>query len=107
MVGQSVVISTTTSGAVALVAAVPGTKIVVTGYVIVSAGTVNVTFKSATTALTGAMPLVANSVVSAPLSRSQGVHCGWFETAANEALNIVCDATVGVYGHIKYELEAA
>lgn len=101
----SAVISVTSSGANTLVAAVPGFRITVTGYVLISAGTVDVTFKSSTTTnLSGAMPLTAQAGASAPLAWSFGRREGWFTTAVGELLNLNLSAAVGVYGHLTYEL---
>lgn len=99
-------ISVNTAADNELVAAVTGKKIRVTSYVIMAAGTVNATFKSATTALTGAFPLVAQAGISAPFCppvASFGPN-GYFETARGEALNLTLDAGTLVAGHLTYEL---
>lgn len=89
------------SGGVTLVAAVPGFEIRVVSYTLVSAGTVNVTFRSAATPLTGAMPLVANSGL-APVAAGDS---SLFETTFGEALTLLGSAAVGVFGHLTYYLD--
>jgi len=80
-----------------------GRSIKVLSYVIVANGTVGVAFRSNTTALTGAMPLVVNSGVASPMSSpAQGP---LFQTNANEALNINLSTNVSVFGHLSYYLE--
>lgn len=91
------VISTSSSGDTSVVAAVASKKIRVLAYVFQCAGAVDVTFRSATTALTGAMPNVANTGVSAAFSPA-----GHFETAVNTVLNINLSAAIGVRGHLAY-----
>jgi hypothetical protein len=78
-------------------AAGAGVKIRVLSYVIVSGGTGNARFESAAggTALTGIMPLVANTGVSAGFNPA-----GWFETADNALLNL--EATADMDGHLTY-----
>ena len=97
---QFALIDTATSGNNTLVAAVTGKKIRVTGFVAVGAGTVNIAFQSGAggTALTGAMPLGANTSVVAPHNPS-----GWFETAAAALLNLNLSAAIGVRGFLKYQ----
>lgn len=106
---RSAAISASTNGSNTLVAA-PAShqKIVVLGYVIIAAGTVNATFKSSTTtALTGALPLVAQAGVSAPVTppTPSGRPHGWFACAPGEALTLALDAGVLVAGHLVYELQ--
>jgi len=80
-------------------AAGAGVKIRVTSLFVVSAGTVNVRFESgaAGTALTGQMPLVANSGFVLPYNPN-----GWFETADNALLNMELSAAIGVDGSFQY-----
>ena len=94
---QFAVIDEASSGDNLLVAAVADRKIRVLNYVLVSAGTVNATFRSGTTPISGAMPLVANAGISSPHSDR-----GLFETAVNTALNLNLSAAVGVRGHLTY-----
>ena len=74
-----------------------GNKIRVLSYVLVAGGTTTARFESGAggTALTGVMPLVANSGVSAPFSP-----VGHFETGANAALSL--EATGDIDGHVTY-----
>lgn len=82
-----------------IVAAKSGHSIRVKNYTIIAAGAVNVTWKSNTTALSGAMPLIANSG-AAPSAGGDG-HI--LDTADGEALKLTLDAAVQVSGHICYE----
>lgn len=85
------------SGTTELVAGVSGSKIRVLGYVLSATGALAVTFKSAVTALTGAMPAAANGVIPGSYSP-----VGHFETADGEALNLT--TTGDVDGHLVYQL---
>jgi hypothetical protein len=104
----SVAISAASSGDNTLIAAVTGRRIVVTGYVLISSGTVNAAFKSgASTALTGAFPLTAQAGASAaPWSGAGTRKVGWFATSSSEALVLNLSGAVGVYGHLTYEVVA-
>lgn len=88
------------SADVALVAAVTGKKIRVLQYTIVSGGTVGLRFTNGSggAALTGVMPLVANSGVASP-------YCpvGLFETSITTALWFDVDAAITIYGHLTYQ----
>ncbi len=98
-----VAISASSSGNNTLVSADSTRKIKVQSYVIVAAGTVNVTFKSGSNNLSGAMPLVANSgVASPPVKPTDG---SYFQTNANEALILNLSDAVAVTGHLSYYLE--
>ena len=96
-------INAASSGNNEIVAAVSGKKIKVVSYLIVAAGTVTATWKSASTALSGAIPLVANSGAAAAPDGEYGGH--WLETARGEALNLVLSGAIAVTGHISYALE--
>ncbi len=76
-----------------------GIKIRVLSVFLVAAGTVVVRFESAAggTALTGEMPLVANSGFVLPFNPG-----GWFETADNALLNLELGGAVGVDGCVTY-----
>lgn len=90
-------ISTSTSGA-SLVAAVTGKKIQVMAAFIMAAGDVDVTLNSASTALTGALPMaVDGNGFVLPF-------CGvpWIETVAGEALTVTLGAAVGIAGCLVY-----
>jgi hypothetical protein len=95
------VISENTAADHEIVAAVAGKKIKVTSYTLIGAGAVSVTWKSAAAALSGAMPLAANSQLTAHASGQRGV----LETVAGEALNLTLSGGVLVAGHLTYELE--
>lgn len=82
-----------------IVAAVSGKKIRVLSYTLNAAGGANTcTWKSATTALSGAMDIGDNVSVSADCG------AGLMETAAGEALNLALTAATLVAGHITYIL---
>jgi hypothetical protein len=95
------VVDAAASGNNTLVAAVTGKRIRVTALLLVSAGTVNATFQSGAggTALTGAMPLVANAQINVP-----GIPHGMFETAVGALLNLNLSAAIAVRGFLKYVL---
>lgn len=93
------VINRATSGdGTAVVAAVPTKKIRVTQYTLVCAGSVTVTWKSATAGpITGAMPFGASGGVSTPEAPR-----GLFETVAGEGLVLNLGGAVQVSGHGQY-----
>lgn len=96
-------ISASSSGDNAVVAGVTSKKIKVLSVALVSSGTVSVKWRSNTTDLSGAMPLVANSGFVLPASSpGQG---NYFETVAGQALNINLSGAVAVSGHISYYVE--
>jgi hypothetical protein len=97
-------ISASSSGDNTVVSADATRRIRVLSYVVVSAGTVNVAWKSgAGTSLSGAMPLVANTGVASPIGTPSG---GWLlETATNQALVLNLSAAIAVTGHLSYFLE--
>jgi len=97
----SVAINHNTSGDNTLVAAVAGKKIRVLSCFMIAAGTVSARFESGAggTALTGQMPLIANSGFTANYNSA-----GWFETAAGAALNLELSAAIGVHGVLNYDL---
>lgn len=99
-----VIINASTSGDNQLLAAQTGLKIRVVSLFLVSAGTVSVRFESGAdgTALTGQMPLVANTGFVLPFNPT-----GWFETAADVLLNLELSAAVGVHGSFSYVAVAA
>lgn len=100
---QFAVVSENTAADNAIVAAAgAGLKIKVVSYVLVASAAVSVTWKSATTALTGAMALAANGGISAVGQPSAHL----FQTADNEALNLTNSGAVQVSGHITYFVEA-
>jgi hypothetical protein len=95
------VIDENTLGQKEIVAAVTGTKIVVVHWNLMSAGTQNAKWQSASTDITGTYPLVANVGVAPP----QHVEGYALRTSAGEALNLNLSANVQVGGYILYHLE--
>lgn len=93
------VINASASGDNTLVAAVTSKKIRVLAAFLVAAGTVNTRFESGAggTALTGQMPLVANTGFVLPFCPA-----GWFETASNTLLNLELSAAIAVHGSLVY-----
>jgi hypothetical protein len=68
------------------------------GYVLISDGTVDATWQSDTTPLTGAFHLTLSGVpLVLPFSP-----IGWFETASGKALNLNMSDDVSVTGHLAY-----
>jgi hypothetical protein len=97
----SAAVSATADGANEIVAAQgAGKKIRVLGYVIVASATNGVKWQSGSTDKSGVMPFGANGGASAPLSTDPEVF--WFETAANEALNLNNGTGVDTFGHVTY-----
>jgi len=94
---RSVVVNKSASGANELVAAVTGAIIRVTQVALVAAEAVTVTFKSATTAITGPMAWGANVPF---IDRSAQQNRGLFATAPGEALNMDLGAAKAVGGYI-------
>jgi hypothetical protein len=94
---QHGIITASASGNTQVVAAQSGKKILVIAYTLLSNGTVNVKFQSATTDISGLKYLIANTgLVCGDLEK------GWFETAAGEALNINLSGNVAVGGELVY-----
>lgn len=94
------VINAAGAGNNTLVAAVTGKKIRVLAFAMVSGGIVTATFQTAAggTALTGAIPMAANTQVTAPYSPD-----GHFETAASALLNLSLGGAVQVSGWLVYQ----
>lgn len=84
-----------------LVAAVTGQVVEVISYNMVAAGAVTAQFKSAATALTGAMSMITGVPNAAD---SGDIRSPLFQTAKGEALNLVLGGTVQVSGHMLVEL---
>lgn len=91
-------ISVSSSGNNEIVPLVAGRRIKVIAAILVSAGTVSVKFRSASTDLSGAMPLIANSGFVIPES-----FVGWVVTEPGEALNLHLSGAVQVSGMLVYE----
>ena len=80
-----------------IVAAVTGAKIRVLSYMLAADGTTTLTWKSGSTALSGAVPASAGLPIS-----QHGIH-GLVETAENEALVLSSSGEgVAVAGHLTY-----
>jgi hypothetical protein len=96
---QRVAISAALNGNNTLVAAVAGRRIRVLGAVLVAAGIVAPKFQTGAggTDLTGAMPMVANGVLTLPFNPE-----GWCETAVNTLLNLNLSAAIAVTGVLTY-----
>lgn len=98
--GEPWYVAVNTSGAntATLKAAVSGKEIVVTSYSLTTpngASDCNVTFQSDATAISGIMPLVAETTINS----AEGA-VGLFRTVKGEALKITKSANVDVDGHI-------
>lgn len=95
-------ISAASSGDNTIISAVADQKIRVLMVIIMSGGTVNATFQSGAsgTALTGAMPLIANVGFSSGYSE-----IGHFETGFGELLNLSLSGSTQVSGWIVYQLK--
>lgn len=91
------VISCSSSGNNEIVAAVATKKIRVLNYSVISNGTVNAKWRSASTDKSGLLYLIANVGASPAYSP-----VGQFETVAGEALNINLSGAVAIGGHLTY-----
>lgn len=90
-------ISTSSSGATEIVAAVTDKKIRVIAAALMANGTVNVKWQSAATDKTGLAYLVVNTGYVLPFNP-----VGWFQTAVSEALNINLSGAQAVGGQLVY-----
>jgi hypothetical protein len=98
-------IDTATSGDNTLVTPPAGKQIVVVQYTLIAAGAVSVRWKSgASNNLSGALPLAANSAISADLGGNYPGRQGALATNAGQALVLNLSANVQVSGHIVYEI---
>jgi hypothetical protein len=94
-------VNTATAGDNTIIAAPAGTSMIrVHGYVLDAGGAVSVIWKNGATALTGAMPLAANSPLVAPEALG-----GWFDLSPAAALVLNLSAAVQVSGHVLYSLK--
>jgi len=95
----AVISCSTDNGDHTLVSANASKKLRVLSYVLVADATVSVRFEGGTggTALTGVMPLIANTGISSGFNPM-----GHFETATNTLLNLELTGTGNVFGHITY-----
>jgi hypothetical protein len=96
---QYAVISASSSGDNAIVAAVTGKRIRVLSYLLVANAAVNAKWRSATTDVTGLLYLAANGGAACAF---EGLGC--FQTAVGEALNLNLSGAVAVGGHCTYLL---
>ena len=95
-------IDTTTTGDQTIVSADATKKIKVVSYLIVNTGAQSLTWKSASTALSGAMAIGALGILAVA-----GAPSAWLmQTAVNEALILNLSSNTQVSGHITYFLEA-
>lgn len=99
-VNKTVAFDQNTASTFAVVAApTNGKRIRITGYELTSAGSNTIVFKDGTTALSGAMPLIAGSRLGVPPDEKPA-----FETRANTAFNVTLSAAVQVAGYFTYQL---
>lgn len=98
------VISASGSGDHTIIAAAgAGNFIVVLNYVLIVDGPTSLTWKQGTTAISGPMPLAAQSGISA----QGGDHLiGVLDSAANALIAINLSTAVGVFGHGRYFITA-
>jgi hypothetical protein len=91
-------ISVTAAGSNAIVAIVAGKRIKVMGYFLICGATANtLTWLDGTTAITGAMPFLANQGLQA-----SPTPFGEFQTSVGAALNLNLSGATPVTGHITY-----
>lgn len=87
---------TATTGSPIVVAAIPGKKIRVVDYVIISSSAQGAKWQSNTTDISGNLTMDANGGAGATSEE------GLFETATGEALRLLPDGAGTVSGHITY-----
>jgi hypothetical protein len=97
-------IAASTSGATQIVPGVPGKRIVPVRYFLAAGAAVNVTFQTASAALTGAIPLAAagNGITD---EVADPLFDGLFATNPGDPLNINLSAGVSVGGYLSYRYE--
>lgn len=95
------------SGTTEIVAAVPNMKIRVLAYRLICEADTAVTWKSGTTAISGAMYFAANGGISTsgPTMTPAGLTFE-FETAPGEALNLTQGTATNIGGHLLYRTVA-
>ena len=95
----AVISCSTDNGDHTLISANATKKLRVLSYVLVADAAVSVRFEGGTggTALTGVMPLIANTGISSGFNP-----LGHFETASNTLLNLELTGTGNVFGHLTY-----
>ena len=98
------VINTASSGDTTIVPAIAGMRIRVVGYTAFAAGAVVVTWKSASTALSGPMTIGGSGGLSVAQNQTtEQSEFGIIQTAPGEALVLGLSAAVQVGGHINYK----
>lgn len=91
-------VNVSSSGSNPIVAAAGSGKVIrVLAYVLVCDAAVAVSWLQGVTAVSGTMSFAANGGISCAFNPF-----GWFQTAANAALNLNLGAAIGVRGHINY-----
>lgn len=88
-------ITASSNGDNTIIAAVSHIKLRVLSYLIVSNGTVDVKWKSDSTDISGALPLIANTGAASGYNPN-----GHFQTAKGEALILNLSANISVQGHV-------
>jgi hypothetical protein len=94
-------INTAASGDTTIVAAQPGKRVFVFGYVLVASGAVTVQWKSGANALTGAMALAANGGLVVNGSPDTMM----LQTNPGEALILTLGGAVQASGHVMYGVQ--
>lgn len=85
-----------------VIAAVPGKRIIVIGYVVTNTVATGQTiqFRTTTTGVTGVIAIP--SAIGGGISYQGGPDCPAFQTGFNEPLNIALAASTAIAGHITY-----
>lgn len=97
------VINASSSGSNTIVAAVTNKRIRVLSYVMIAAGDVTATWRSASTAISGGMALATNGGAAPAAGQSTAAGLvGQFQTEPGEALNLNLSAAIAVGGHLVY-----
>lgn len=100
-----VIINASASGDSIIIPGILGRKIRVINYTLISAGAVIVTWKSASTAISGPMSIAANGGMAPSSSALTPVGMiGLFETNVGENLVINLNGAIAVGGHLTYIL---
>jgi hypothetical protein len=97
---RSAAISVAAPGDTTIVAAPDANKFIrVHSYSLIAGGTVNVTWKSGSTAKTGPLPLIVNS------GSNDTARDGCFDCAPGEALVLSLSAGIQVSGRVEYAIK--
>jgi hypothetical protein len=97
---NAVIDNAAASGDLVVVGGSPGMSVAVNGYIVQSAGAATITWKSGSTAKSGALPEAAETGVASGWSQD-----GWFHTAKGDDLILNVSAAVQVSGHVSYSLK--